>query len=108
MLVLSRGVPSRRRFRSMEAEMLNSEPILSHIDTHRADLVELSDRVWGMPELLYGEFRSCAEHTAVLRANGFRVTEELSGIPTAVMRSEERRVGKECASTCRSRWSQSP
>ena len=65
--------------------MLNSEPILSHIDTHRADLVALSDRVWGMPELLYGEFRSCAEHTAVLRAKGFRVTEELAGIPTAVM-----------------------
>src|SRR3546814_12363816 len=87
MLVRSRGVPSRRRFRSMEAEMLNSEPILSHIDTHRADLVELSDRVWGMPELLYGEFRSCAEHTAVLRAKGFRVTEELSGIPTEIGRA---------------------
>src|SRR3546814_9854179 len=26
-------------------------------------------------------------------------------LPTAVMRSEERRVGKECVSTCRSRWS---
>src|SRR3546814_11569141 len=25
--------------------------------------------------------------------------------PAADMRSEERRVGKECASTCRSRWS---
>src|SRR3546814_3616342 len=26
-------------------------------------------------------------------------------IPAAVTRSEERRVGKECVSTCRSRWS---
>src|SRR3546814_1831644 len=25
--------------------------------------------------------------------------------PTALIRSEERRVGKECVSTCRSRWS---
>src|SRR3546814_15744288 len=27
--------------------------------------------------------------------------------PDAKLRSEERRVGKECVSTCRSRWSQS-
>src|SRR3546814_19983363 len=27
--------------------------------------------------------------------------------PTSIDRSEERRVGKECVSTCRSRWSQS-
>src|SRR3546814_19652731 len=27
-----------------------------------------------------------------------------SGGPTSPMRSEERRVGKECVSTCRSRW----
>src|SRR3546814_20907800 len=26
-------------------------------------------------------------------------------VPLAFMRSEERRVGKECVSTCRSRWS---
>src|SRR3546814_14543298 len=26
----------------------------------------------------------------------------------AILRSEERRVGKECVSTCRSRWSPSP
>src|SRR3546814_1651671 len=27
------------------------------------------------------------------------------GVPPAMLRSEERRVGKECVSTCRSRWS---
>src|SRR3546814_3864021 len=33
-------------------------------------------------------------------------TEDILGIPIRrVMRSEERRVGKECVSTCRSRWS---
>ncbi len=65
--------------------MQNIEPILPHVDSHRADLIVLSDRVWGMPETLYAEYRSCAEHTAVLRAKGFRVTEEVAGIPTAVM-----------------------
>src|SRR3546814_5577877 len=27
-------------------------------------------------------------------------------LPTSTIRSEERRVGKECVSTCRTRWSQ--
>src|SRR3546814_20071262 len=33
------------------------------------------------------------------------VTGENRGLETAAKRSEERRVGKECVSTCRSRWS---
>src|SRR3546814_4964818 len=35
--------------------------------------------------------------------NGWRTT--VDGIEGALARSEERRVGKECVSTCRSRWS---
>src|SRR3546814_4494885 len=31
--------------------------------------------------------------------------EELGELPVEPIRSEERRVGKECVSTCRSRWS---
>ncbi|MDF1791665.1 MAG: amidohydrolase [Thalassobaculaceae bacterium] len=65
--------------------MKNVEPILTHIDAHRADLIALSDTVWGMPETLYAEYESCAQHTAVLKAKGFAVTEEVAGIPTAVM-----------------------
>ena len=65
--------------------MQNIEPIWRHIETHETDLVGLSDRVWGMPETLYAEYQSCAEHTAVLRQKGFAVTEEVAGIPTAVM-----------------------
>lgn len=65
--------------------MRNSSEIPAHIETHREDLIGLADRVWGMPELLYGEFRSCAEHAAMLAAKGFRVTENVVGIPTAVM-----------------------
>ena len=30
---------------------------------------------------------------------------DFSGIDVSAFRSEERRVGKECQSTCRSRWS---
>lgn len=65
--------------------MKNTHPILDAIDAHRDDLIALADRVWATPELLYGEFASCAAHVETLHAKGFRVTENLAGIPTAVM-----------------------
>src|SRR3546814_12408585 len=42
--------------------------------------------------------------TAAATGSDKRLTEEL-GHHILVSRSEERRVGKECVSTCRSRWS---
>jgi aminobenzoyl-glutamate utilization protein B len=65
--------------------MRNTEEIWRLVDAHQDDFIALSDRVWDMPELCYTEFRSCAEHTAMLEAKGFRVTREVGGIPTAVM-----------------------
>ena len=65
--------------------MQNSEPIWRHVDDKAEPAIALSDRVWGMPELAYNEHRSAAEHTAFLREQGFRVTEKLAGIPTAMM-----------------------
>ena len=65
--------------------MQNTERIWSLVDAKREPFQELSDRVWGMPEIAYGEYRSVAEHVATLKAEGFRVTESLAGIPTAVM-----------------------
>ena len=38
-------------------------------------------------------------------AENLEVRAKLLGVPKASSRSEERRVGKECASMCRSRWS---
>jgi len=61
--------------------MQNSEPVWRHVDEKAQPAIELSDRVWGMPELAYGEHKSAAEHTAYLNAEGFRVTERLAGIP---------------------------
>src|ERR1700710_1790972 len=65
--------------------MRNTEEIWRHVDAHQDDFIQLSDRVWEMPELCYTEFRSCADHTAMLEAKGFRVTEKVAGIPTAIM-----------------------
>ena len=65
--------------------MRNTEEIWQHVEAKKDDFIALSDRVWGMPELLYAEFRSCAEHVEMLEQQGFRVTRDLAGIPTAIM-----------------------
>jgi aminobenzoyl-glutamate utilization protein B len=65
--------------------MQNSEQIWQLVDDHRREFEELSDRVWGIPEIAYTEYRSVAEHTAMLKQQGFQITENLAGIPTAVM-----------------------
>ena len=65
--------------------MQNSDKIWQFVDGHRTEFEQLSDRIWGMPEIAYTEYRSVAEHTAMLKAQGFRVTENLADIPTAVM-----------------------
>jgi aminobenzoyl-glutamate utilization protein B len=65
--------------------MQNTDEIWRLVDARQDDFIALSDRVWGMPELCYSELRSCAEHTAMLEAQGFRVTRDVAGIPTAVM-----------------------
>jgi aminobenzoyl-glutamate utilization protein B len=65
--------------------MDNSEEIWRLVDVRKDAFEALSDRVWGMPELQYAERRSVAEHTKELEREGFRVTREFAGIPTAVM-----------------------
>ncbi len=69
----------------MTQPMPNADRIWSLVDAKRLPFQALSDRIWGMPEIAYSEHRSVAEHVAMLRAEGFRVTEDLAGIPTAVM-----------------------
>ncbi len=65
--------------------MQNTSPLSALIDSHTPDLTAMADRIWATPELLYAEFASVAEHVAMLHQKGFRVTEDLAGIPTAVM-----------------------
>ncbi|MGD9804743.1 MAG: M20 family metallopeptidase [Hyphomicrobiaceae bacterium] len=63
----------------------NTDRIWSLVDAKREPFQGLSDRVWAMPEIAYTEHKSVAEHIAMLEAEGFRVTQDLAGIPTAVM-----------------------
>jgi aminobenzoyl-glutamate utilization protein B len=65
--------------------MRNTEQIWRIVDEKREDYVALADRVWGTPELAYGEHRSVAAHLEQLEKEGFRITRDVAGIPTAVM-----------------------
>lgn len=65
--------------------MQNADIIWDIADEHREEFIGLSDRVFDMPETLYNEYRSVAEHISMLKAQGFRVTEKAAGIPTAVV-----------------------
>jgi aminobenzoyl-glutamate utilization protein B len=67
-----------------EKSMRNSEDIWHLVDAKKDDFIALSDRVWGMPELAYTEFKSCNEHLETLQKEGFRITRNVAGIPTAV------------------------
>ncbi|WP_043834043.1 M20 family metallopeptidase [Muricoccus aerilatus] len=67
---------------------MKNDPIaLDHlsglVEAKAPDYAALSDRIWGMPELRFAEHRSVEEQIAQLEAEGFRVTRNVAGIPTA-------------------------
>jgi aminobenzoyl-glutamate utilization protein B len=65
--------------------MDNRSEIWRRVDEQKLRFIELSDRVWGMPEVCYTEERSVAEHKAELLAQGFRIRENIAGVPTAII-----------------------
>ncbi|MCK8782256.1 amidohydrolase [Rhizobium sp. NTR19] len=66
-------------------DVLDADHISRCADTKASAFIDLSDRVWGMPELRFEEFRSVEEHIAAMEAEGFRVTRDIAGIKTAFM-----------------------
>lgn len=65
--------------------MKNSSPVWDVVENKRQAFVELSDRIWDIPETNYEEYRSSAEHMRLLEQEGFRVERGIAGLPTAVM-----------------------
>jgi len=65
--------------------MRNVDILWDLVEAKKAPFIALADQVFDTPELLYGETRSCAAHAEMLAAQGFRVTRNIAGIPTAVM-----------------------
>ncbi|WP_372424499.1 amidohydrolase [Salinarimonas chemoclinalis] len=63
----------------------NVDPVWDLVEAKREDFENLADRIFDAPEIAYTERRAVAEHTAMLRTQGFRVGENAAGIPTAVV-----------------------
>ena len=55
------------------------------IDRKKEVFTELADRVWETPETCYMEKLSAAAHREMLETQGFRITENVAGIPTALI-----------------------
>ena len=55
------------------------------VEALKPGFIEMSDRIWDMPELRYQEARSAEEQITMLEAHDFTVTRDLAGIPTAFM-----------------------
>lgn len=65
--------------------MKNSAEIWDLVEQRRVPYVALADQVFDTPEIAYTERRSVEAHLAQMEAEGFRITRDLAGIPTAVM-----------------------
>ncbi len=63
---------------------MNEHPAWPLIDAAQGRFRALADRVWATPETCYAETRSAAAHLDELRHQGFRVAENVAGIPTAL------------------------
>lgn len=65
--------------------MNNAEEIWTLAEAKRAAFLALSDTIWDQPELNFAEVESCRAHTAMLAQEGFRITPNAAGLPTAVI-----------------------
>ena len=66
-------------------ELPNTETIWRLVEAKQDAFIDLSDRIWEIPELNFQETESARIHAEMLAAQGFRVSEGLAGIPTALM-----------------------
>ena len=55
------------------------------VETLKPGYIELSNRIWGMPELRYQEHQSVSAQIEMMEAAGFRIARNVAGIPTAFM-----------------------
>jgi len=65
--------------------MQNIDAIGRAVETKKAPFIALSDRIWDTPEIRYHETAATASQIAALEDQGFRVTRDIAGIPTAFM-----------------------
>ena len=65
--------------------MKNEEKVWELVENKKEEFIRLSDRIFDTPEILYQEFTAVYEHTNMLKKEGFKITENICNMPTAVM-----------------------
>ncbi len=61
----------------------NKENVIKYIDDNASLFTDVADKIWENPELSLQEYYASDLYTQVLKTNGFEVTTNLCGIPTA-------------------------
>ena len=69
------------------ASMKKKEEAVASVEKHKAELIELSDRVWGFAETALVEHRSAKALADYAEAQGFKVERGTAGMPTAFVAS---------------------
>ncbi|MGF9694985.1 M20 family metallopeptidase [Rhizobium sp. 0TCS1.26] len=69
----------------MSMSSSNHPEIFDAVDRKREVFKELADRVWATPETCYMEVESAAAHREMLETQGFTITQNVAGIPTALI-----------------------
>jgi aminobenzoyl-glutamate utilization protein B len=64
---------------------MNEHPVWNYIDQNAERFFTLADNVWNTPETCYAEKSSLEFHRNELSYQGFKITENVAGIPTAIM-----------------------
>ena len=68
------------------AETMQNHPVIwDMVEQRKQPFLGLSDRVWATPETCYMETESAAAHREMHIEQGFSVTENVAGIPTALI-----------------------
>jgi aminobenzoyl-glutamate utilization protein B len=69
------------------ASVKKKEEAVASIERHRAEIIALSDQVWGFAELALKEVRSAKALADYAEAQGFAVERGVAGLPTAFVAS---------------------
>lgn len=69
------------------ASLKKKEEAVASIERHKAELIDLSDRVWGFAETALLETRSAEALAAYAEKQGFTVERGVAGMPTAFVAS---------------------
>ncbi len=65
--------------------MATNEEIREWLEEREGRFVAVADEIWRHPQLGLAETEACAIHTAEMEKEGFRITRNVGGLPTAFM-----------------------